>query len=289
MKPRHPLNQSLLFRVTTRRKLAQVFGMAEPALQAVLAMPRPFTSRNIDVVRNGVTKVRHVQEPRGPLRPIHNRVRKLLSRIEPPDFLFCPVKGRSYVTNAAVHVGAREMRTLDVASYFPSTPRHRVFWFFHTVMECNKDVASILGQLLTANAHLATGSTVSPILSFYAFRDMWLAIATIADGAGCKLSVYMDDVTISGESVPEHVMWSIRQQVHSRGLNYHKERHYPDGTGEVTGVIVRDGTTVLPNRQRKKVYELRALLRKTADLEEAALIGRQILGLTTQQKQVERR
>ena len=158
MKARHALDQSLLYRIKTRRKLAKILGMTESGLKIALSFERPFTSRQIEVVRNGVTKLRHVQEPRGPLRPIHNRVRVLLMRIEPPDFLFCPVKGRSYVSNAALHAGAREIRTLDVAKYFPSTPRHRVYWFFNKVMQCNSDVASILAELLTADGHLAQGA-----------------------------------------------------------------------------------------------------------------------------------
>lgn len=284
----HPLNQSLLYKIQTRRKLAAVFGMTEPALQALLAMPRPFNSRHIEVVRNGKVKCRYVQEPRGALRPIHSRIRKLLSKIEPPDFLFCPVKGRSYVSNAAVHAGSKEIRTLDVSNYFPSTPRHRVFWFFNKVMQCSPDVASILAQLLTADGSLATGSTVSPILSFYAFRDMWLNIANLAYKAGCKLSVYMDDVTVSGDNVPESLMWNIRQQIDSRGLKYHKERHFRGGVGEVTGVIVRDNTIVLPNRQRKKVYNLKCDLRSASNTADAAAIQRRLFGMIAQQKQVER-
>jgi len=246
-------------------------------------MPVLFSERDIEITRNGQTKIRHIQEPRGKLRPIHNRIRKLLSRIAPPDFLFCPVKGRSYVNNAAIHAAAREIRTLDVAKYFPSTPRHRVYWFFHKVMLCNTDIASILAQLLT------TGSTVSPILSYYAFRDMWLNIAEIARTAGCTISVYMDDVTVSGETVPEAVMWKIRQQVHSRGLTYHKERHFKNGIGEVTGVIIRDGKTILPNRQRKKMHDLRNGLRQATNLNDIAAIKRSLIGLASQQKQVESR
>ena len=287
MNNRHPLNQSQLYRVTTRRKLACILGLTESGIKAAWSLDRPFTSRQIEVVRNGVTKIRHVQEPRGPLRLIHNRIRTLLMRIEPPDFLFCPVKGRSYVTNAALHASACEIRTLDVAKYFPSTPSHRVYWFFHTVMQCSSDVASILAKLLTADGHLATGSTVSPILSFYAFYDMWHAIARIAREAGCKVSVYMDDVTVSGSSVAEHVMWAIRQQVHSRQLVYHKERHFHAGVGEVTGVIVRDGTIRLPNRQRKKLYDLKTALLKTEDAAMAPTLIRSINGLSSQQKQVE--
>ena len=208
-------------------------------------------------------------------------------RIEPPDFLFCPVKGRSYVTNAALHAGAREIRTLDVAKYFPSTPRYRVYWFFHTVMQCSPDVAAILAKLLTADGHLATGSTVSPILSFYAFHDMWHTIARIAREAGCKISVYMDDVTLSGDRVAEHVMWAIRQQVHSRQLVYHKERHFRGGVGEVTGVVVRDSAIRLPNRQRKKLYDLKTALMVEEDATTAATLTRSISGLSSQQKQVE--
>ena len=117
---------------------------------------------------------------------------------------------------------------------------------------------------------------------------MWLKIANLAHGANCKLTVYMDDVTISGDSIPESLMWQIRQQLHNRGLKYHKERHYQHGIAEITGVIVRDEKTVLPNRQRKKVHDLRKALRETGDLEEASAIQRRISGMKTQQKQVER-
>ena len=287
MSKRHPLHQSPFYRLTTRRKLAALFGLSEPALQQVLALPRPYTSRDIEVGRNGQTKLRHVQEPRGALRPIHERARSLLSRIEPPEFLYCPVKGRSYVSNAACHVGAREVRTLDVAKYFPSTPRHRVYWFFAAAMRCSPDVAAILAQLLTVDGHLATGSTVSPILSYYAFQDMWLAIAALARAAGCRLTVYMDDVTVSGDRVPEALMWQIRRQIDCRGLQYHKERHYQGSFAEITGVIIRDGKTVLPNRQRLKAHALRVALMQTDDEELARTIRQSISGLAGQQRQVE--
>ena len=59
------------------------------------------------------------------------------------------------------HAGiSKEVRKLDVREYFPSTPSHRVYWFFHTVMRCSTDVAAVLAKLLTVEGHLATGSTV---------------------------------------------------------------------------------------------------------------------------------
>jgi Reverse transcriptase (RNA-dependent DNA polymerase) len=284
---RHPLDQSRLYAVQSRARLAALFGLTRAGLDAVLTMDRPYGERMKDITRNGKTKPRFIQEPRGDLRPIHAYVGKALSRIEPPDFLFCPVKRRSYVTNAAQHVGAKEVRTLDIKAYFPSTPRHRVDWFFRTVMRCSPDVASVLAQLLTAKGWLATGSTVSPILSFFAFYDMWQAIARIAKEAGCVLTVYMDDITLSGDAVPERVVWAIRQQIHSRGLEYHKERHYTGGIGEVTGSLIDHGRLSVPNRQRKKAYDARMALAAATDPAEVARLTSVLRGLNEQRKQVE--
>jgi hypothetical protein len=284
---RHPLNQSRLYAMQSRANLAALFGTTRAGLDALLAMERPYSEGMRDITRNGKTKPRFIQEPRGDLRPIHAYVGKALSRIEPPDFLFCPVKRRSYVTNAAQHVGAKEVRTLDIKNYFPSTPRHRVDWFFRTVMRCSPDVASVLAQLLTANGWLATGSTVSPILSFFAFYDMWQAIARIAKEEGLVLTVYMDDITLSGDVVPERVVWEVRKQIHNRSLEAHKERRHTCGLGEVTGALINRGRLAVPNRQLKKAYDTRVALAAATDPAEMARLTSVLRGLNDQRKQVE--
>jgi hypothetical protein len=214
-------------------------------------MERPYTHRPMEQTRNGKIKIRTLQEPRGDLRPIHSYVSRALSRIEPPDFLYCPVKLRSYVSNAKQHANSKEVRKLDVEKYFPSTPSHRVYWFFHTVMRCSEDVAAVLAKLLTVDGHLATGRTVSPILSFYAFNDMWHAINKLAVDGGCILTVYMDDAALSGDTVPDGLVWNVRKAIYSRGLRYHKECRYSSGIAEVTGTILQGGKTKVPNRQLK--------------------------------------
>ena len=284
---RHPLRQSRLFRVSTRKKLAGILGITVQDLQLLLRMEQPYSERQIVIERNGKIKTRDIQEPRGILRPVHERVATLLSRIEPPGFLFCPVKRRSYVSNAMQHLCGREIRTLDIQAYFPSTPKTRVFWFFHKIMECNTDVSIILARLLTVHDRLATGSTASPILSFYAFYDMWQCIAAHADAAGCILTVYMDDVTLSGDIVPDRLMWAVRQEIHKRGLVYHKEKRFQTGIAEITGVLLRDGKAMIPNRQYLKAFRLRADLRAATSSEEAGWINCRLTGLIAQRRQIE--
>jgi hypothetical protein len=284
---RHPIDQSQLYAIQSRAKLAGLFGLTRATLDDVLAMERPYSTRPFEENRNGRIKVRIIHEPRGALRPIHVVVRKTLSRIEPPDFLFRPVKRRSYVTNAAQHAGAKEIRKLDIHTYFPSTPRQRVKWFFHRIMRCSPDVAAILAQLLTVDEHLATGSTASPILSFFAFYDMWLAIDRIATDAGCLLTVYMDDIAVSGDEVPDRVMWEIKKQIHRCGLKYHKERRYMRGVGEVTGSLIKEGQLLVPNRQLRKAYDTRMALGLAAEAEEIKRLTAVLRGLDQQRKQVE--
>lgn len=265
-----------------------MFNLTPAALQQLAAGTPPYCERQITTTRsNGKTKQRTVQEPRRELRTFHERAKRLLSKIEPPNFLFCPVKQRSYVGNAAAHIGAAEVRTVDIKDYFTATPSRRVYWFFNDVMRCSPDVAAILAHLLTVSGHIATGSPVSPILSFYSFYDMWRDIGALAAEHSCKITVYIDDLTVSGAIVPEHLMWKIRRRIHRSGLRYHKERRFTGRFAEVTGVVIRDGKTVLPNRQHLRAHKLRVEIKLLPESEERETLQRTLVGLHAQKRQVE--
>jgi hypothetical protein len=89
----HPLNQSRLYAIGSRPRLARLFGLNRQTLALAVADERAYTRRTIELTRNGKTKTRSIQEPRGVRRQIHAVVRTALARIEPPDSLFCPVRG----------------------------------------------------------------------------------------------------------------------------------------------------------------------------------------------------
>lgn len=280
----YPINQSALFRVTTRAKLATRLQLTNADLVDACRNAR-YSAREI-VTKSG--KRRQIREPLGTLRSIHKRVAILLSRITAPDFLYCPVKGRSYVSNAHQHAGNKQFAKLDVKSYFESTPRRRICWFFHKIMECSSDVSAILASLLSVDDDcLATGSPASPILSFYAFYDVWQNVARIAKEHGLTITLYMDDLTLSGIMVPERYVWQIRKAIYRSGLRYHKERRYSNGLAEITGVILRDGQAKLPNRQHLKAHEVRERLRSELSLDETFNLERRLVGLSAQRRQVE--
>src|SRR3546814_11192246 len=105
-------------------------------------------------------------------------------------------------------------------------------------MGCRADVAGILGDLCTFEGHLPTGSPISPILAYYSYHDMWAAIAAFCTAKGYTLTVYVDEVTISGEKVPVADVWHVRRLIQRTRMSYHKPKDAGDRHREYQGVVV---------------------------------------------------
>ena len=232
---------------------------------------------------------RPIDIPDPQLKAMQGRIGDLLGRVEAPEFLFSPVKGRSYVENAAHHKEAKAFWLLDVADYFPSCSANNVARFFHRELECSRDVTAVLVHVVTLGGCLPQGSPCSPILAYYSNSHIWLAVEKLVRAKGCKLSLYADDITISGDIVPKALIWEIKKLIFSNGLRLKdaKEVSLINAPADITGVIVKDGATHLPNRQLKRLAELkqqRALIRNPKLRER---IENQIAGRISQRKQVE--
>lgn len=279
----HGFGQSCLYMITTKRKLAERLGLTLPQLQKLISMGDALY-REFEIKKPG-KKPRKVEEPSADLKKIQGDLARYLTRIQPPDYLYCPVKGRSYITNAAVHRNSRVVKTWDVKKYFPNTPSRRVTWFFREVMKCSPDVARLLTRLATYKGHLPTGSPLSPVMAHYAFYDVWQKIARLCKDEGCVNTVYVDDLTVSGQVVPGTLKWKVRQTIHSTGLRYHKEKSFIDKAAEVTGTVLRDGKILMPNRQHKKLWLANKELRVVKDEKARVKLKKRIRGLNAQASQ----
>lgn len=272
---RYPLEDSPLYKIRRQKDLLRILQIQKGDLALVMSQSLYF-----DGVVEERGKIRQTETPIRILRRVHDRLTKLLMRIEPPIFLYCPVKGRSQIDNARAHRGSSVVRTLDVKAYFPSTPASKVNWFFRKSMECSEDVSAILTKVITRNERLPTGSPVSPIMAFYAFSEMWHEVARIAANANCIVTIWMDDLTISGLDVPGDMMWNIRKAIHNAGLKYHKERVYRREPAKVTGIILNKERLLLPYRQHESAHTTRELLRATTDDQELVKLENRLKGLS---------
>jgi RNA-directed DNA polymerase len=199
---------------------------------------------------------RWIQQPEPKLKKIHERIWRLLSRIETPDYLHSAIKGRSYISNASSHSADQPSVKSDIMKFYPSIRAQAVFAFFHERMLCARDVAGKLTELLTYNGHLPTGSSASPILSYFAYEDMFEEINAVAVQRGCLMTCYVDDMVFTGPGATNALLYDIRKIAGRYHLKTHKTRTFQANQPKIiTGVAVTQSGLRLPNERRRLIED----------------------------------
>ena len=203
---------------------------------------------------NEAGKSRQIQEPKRRLQWIHGKIHALLSRVEVPEYLHSAVRGRSYISNAAAHDPTMPMLKIDVKKFFASVPRVAIFNFFAGPMRCRRDVAGLLADMLTFEAHLPTGSAASPIIAFYAFKPMFDEIEQFALAHGLKMTCYVDDMALSGPRANKAALFEVRKIIARHGLKSHKTHVFAATQPKVlTGVCNTPAGPRVPNKLHLKI------------------------------------
>ncbi len=282
----HPLENSCLYGLTSINKLASFLFSSVDGLNTLADTTTRYRCWD-EKKKNG--GFRHIEAPDENLKKVQRRIVDLLQRIQPPSHLMAPVKKRSYVDNAAMHCGAKAFCLLDIEDFFPSCTDKKVFWFFSSRLKCARHVAALLTNLATFKGHLPQGSPCSPILAYLAYTDMWDEVAEIAKNSNCSLSIYADDITISGSVVLSKDVWNIKKALFRHGHLYSrkKERHIISKAAEITGVIVSGELLLLPNRQHEKISILSKKHQNCSPGKEKETIVRQLRGRRAQASQIQ--
>lgn len=124
---KHKLFESSLYKLKTKRKLADLLRVTIPELKIATAD----TGNYVVFEQEGKSgKARAIQHPKDSQKTIHCRIASLLCRIELPKYLHSGRKKHSHITNAKAHIGNKKVLTTDIKSFFPSTTRKMVFNFF---------------------------------------------------------------------------------------------------------------------------------------------------------------
>ncbi|WP_238368319.1 reverse transcriptase family protein [Mesobacterium pallidum] len=275
----YALDQCALYRCNTRKKLFKLLQTSPEKFAELKAAPdlyKPLRKKKKDGT------FRPVLAPRGDLKRIQRRIGELLLRVKTPDYLMSPVRGRSNIDNAARHRGAAAFHLLDIEDFYPSCTASKVAWFFGKCLGCPPDVVKVLLDLTTLNGVLPAGSPASPSLAFWAYADMWDEIDQLTRDAECQVSVYVDDITVSGQSVPGVLVHAIKERLahHGHSFKASKEIGQINAPVVVTGVVVRDRTLLMPNVQHLERHKLRAEVVKLPEGYEkaqkmASLMGRE--------------
>ena len=197
----HVLNQSALYAVCSKTKLAKILGL--PSRRALDSLVKAGDDENyVEFDKDE----RHIECPVGQMADCHKRLATLLKRISLPDYVHSQ-KGRSYVSNAKAHAGTAPIAKTDITQYFPTTNFSHVHRLFAEDLKCAPDIAWQLTKLCTFRGHIPTGSRISNPLAFHANRPLFDAIFKYAQGRGCTLmTLLQDDIVLSGQAASSQML-----------------------------------------------------------------------------------
>jgi len=216
---RYPIELSPLFGLSSIHRLCALLRLTLDELQEVAASP----TYNCFVDRSKPEKPRDIQEPTDTTMKVHYRMAKLLDSVERPNFLHSATKKRSHVTNADAHRGSHAISSTDISQFYQSTTYGHVKAFFQRDLKWPHDVARLMASALTVDSHLPTGSAVSPILSYFTHRLMFERVSEMCRVARATVTLYIDDLTISGQGSTKALLYRIKEEVRRHGLFTHKD------------------------------------------------------------------
>jgi RNA-directed DNA polymerase len=199
-------------------------------------------------------KARAIQWPKRRLQQIHSRVHTLLARVAVPSYLDSAIEGTSYISNAAAHESSALVVKVDVKKFFPSVSRAVVFNFFAGPLRCRRDVAGLLADILTFDAHLPTGGAASPIIAYYSFKEMFDEIDRLARSRDVVMTCYVDDMAFSGAGATKGLLREVQQIISRHGLKSHKAHRFSANQPKVvTGVCITVKGPRVPNKLHLKI------------------------------------
>ncbi len=209
---------------------------------------------------------------------LHNIAEKLPVHGAAHGFL----PGRSTLSNAVVHTGARIVLKLDVKDFFPTVTLARVKGIFRKA-GYREQVATLLALLCTESPRevvelegktyylslgprcLPQGAPTSPALTNTLCLRLDRRLSGLATKVGWRYTRYADDMNFSlpirHEDAPKTgaLMGLVKRIVEAEGFRLHPDKtrvHRGGGRQQVTGLVVNgDGKPRVPRALRR---ELRA-------------------------------
>ena len=246
----YPIHQSPLFRLLSKRQFESAIGVNWEAVPDLLARAgyRVWTNE----------KNREIQAPIFWMATVHKRIANLLGRIELPDYLFSR-KGRSYADTARQHVGSQPLVKTDISKFYPSTTRRMVMKLFIEDFQCAEDVANRLADICCyKRENLPTGSPLSGRVAFFAARHLFDEVAALASVSTCKMTTYVDDITLSGPNATKALLGEVRKIVSRHGLTTKQKKSKTfsaSAAKTVTGAVIVGNELRLPNQRHRRISE----------------------------------
>lgn len=246
---------SPFYKLHSKKRLCELLGMSTESAKNLCIESSNYST--FEVEGKGGRK-RIIECPNDHLDRIHTRIASLLCRITPPEFMHSGCKGRTHITNAKAHTGSIKVATTDIKSFYASTTKKMVFNLFYSNFSCSPDVSRILAELVTYDGHVPTGSRVSMPIALWANISMFNEFERLATKHNIKMTVFVDDVSFSGDTLNKLFVATIKKIAVRHGHTIHPKKtklYEKDEIKVVTGVVIKGDEIKIKNEQHLKIYQ----------------------------------
>ncbi|MHC6223905.1 reverse transcriptase family protein [Pseudomonas sp. X10] len=176
------------------------------------------------------------------------------------------LKGRSTISNAALHLNKDVVVHADIKDFFNSITESQVFQAFVS-LGGDRHIAELLARLCTIDGYLLQGTRCSPVISNIACRKLDLDMLELARVTSSTYSRYADNITFSGSTPPASP--TIKQLVEASGFTLRGSGCYIQYRGArqfVTGLSVVDHAKPrLPKQMKRKLRLIAYFINKYGD------------------------
>ena len=251
---RYHLDQSPLYKLKTHKKLAELL-----LLESSAALKSIINKSENNYYKSKLESGREVEVPLIQLTRIHRRLSSLLNRIEIPDYMNSGIKGRSHIKNGKDHLCSKFLYKIDIKQYYQNVTKKHIEKTFSNKFKCSNDIAKSIAEISCYEDYLPTGSPLSQVMAYISSRSVFDHIYKYSFDRGIKFTVYVDDLTFSGENItPKFKKYISSYLKRTKNFTCHKARNYnPETPKPVTGVIITDDILKVNNKHRYEIIKLR--------------------------------
>ena len=200
-------------------------------------------------IENGVALTRPINAPVNKLKYTQSQLLKnVLYKLKIPEYFFGGIKKKDAVLNARHHQGNKYFFLTDLKDFYPSV-------HYTSVEKALRkegfypDVAKLITRICTKEGAIPQGCPTSSFLASLVVYHSCGDLFEKYKSEGLKVSVYVDDITISSPVDFKERTPLILEELRSRGLKINfKKTHYCTKNPIVTGIQAKNnGISPLPH------------------------------------------
>jgi RNA-directed DNA polymerase len=247
--------------LSTLNDLSALLEVPSVELLRIARQIEKFYRKKVEAKSNGGERVYFI--PNSELKKVQRCIhRKFLRRLPVHEGIHSYRKKRDTITNASVHVGNPILLKLDIKNFFPSIRPNRVYEIY-LKNGCSPLVSSLLTTLTTFQDQLPQGPPTSPGIANQVLEPLAKRMSGVCVRHGLALSIYGDDICVSGSRRAVQVEGLLERIVESEGFILNLEKRVVRQLGEkktVTGISVNEKLNIDKDYYRR----VRALLHHAA-------------------------